>query len=62
MSGGETDKLYVAGCDPQMQYKMFRDAFDAVGFDKSQHFALDIRNKTTEEAVEAVKQLASENS
>ena len=40
---------------------MFRDAFEAAGFDKAKHFALDIRNKTTEEAVEAIKQLAEEN-
>ena len=34
---------------------MFRDAFDAVGFDKSRLVSLDIRNKTTQEAVDAVK-------
>ena len=61
LSGGETEKLYVAACDPQMQCKMFRDAFEAVGFDKTKHFALDIRNKTTDEAVEAIKKLAEEN-
>ncbi|MDO9080404.1 MAG: hypothetical protein Q7U44_06345, partial [Desulfuromonadales bacterium] len=61
LSGGETEKLYIAACDPQMQSKMFRDAFDAVGFDKSHYFALDIRNKTTEEAVAAVKKLAADN-
>ncbi|MRR52885.1 MAG: heterodisulfide reductase subunit A-like protein [Deltaproteobacteria bacterium] len=59
LSGGETDKLYVAGCDPRMQSKMFRDAFEAAGFDKEKHVALDIRNKTTEEAVEAVKEMAA---
>ncbi|MCK7490501.1 MAG: hypothetical protein MZW92_00880 [Comamonadaceae bacterium] len=46
LSGGETDKLYIAACDPQMQCKMYRDAFEAVGFDKAHHIALDIRNKT----------------
>jgi heterodisulfide reductase subunit A-like polyferredoxin len=46
LSGGETEKLYVAACDPQMQKKMFRDAFDKVGFDRENHIALDIRNKT----------------
>ncbi len=61
LSGGETEKLYVAACDPQMQCKMFRDAFETTGFDKSRHFALDIRNKTTEEAVEAIKELAKQN-
>jgi hypothetical protein len=38
-----------------MQVKMFRDAFDAAGFDKSSMVSLDIRNKTTEEAIEAIK-------
>jgi heterodisulfide reductase subunit A-like polyferredoxin len=61
LSGGETDKLYVAGCDPRMQGKMFRDAFEAAGFDKEKHVALDIRNKTTEEAVDAIKNMAADN-
>jgi heterodisulfide reductase subunit A-like polyferredoxin len=61
LSGGQTDKLYVAACDPQMQCKMFRDAFDAVGFNKALHIPLDIRNLTTEEAVTAVKELAAKN-
>ncbi len=61
LSGGETGKLYIAACDPQMQCKMFRDAFAAVGFDKTMHIPLDIRNKTTEEAVAAVKKLAADN-
>lgn len=55
LAGKQTDKLYIAGCDPQMQLKMFRDAFDAAGFDKANMVALDIRNKTTEEAIDAVK-------
>ena len=61
LSGGETEKLYIAACDPQMQCKMFRDVFEAVGFDKSRHFPLDIRNKTTDEAVTAIKELAEEH-
>ncbi len=61
LSGGETEKLYVAGCDPRMQEKMFRDAFEAAGFDKEKHVALDIRNKTTEEAVAAIKKMAVGN-
>lgn len=59
LSGGETDTLYVAGCDPRMQGKMFRDAFEEAGFDKDKHVALDIRNKTTEEAVAAIKEMAA---
>jgi heterodisulfide reductase subunit A-like polyferredoxin len=61
LSGGETEKLYIAACDPQMQCKMYRDAFEAVGFDKAHHVALDIRNKTTEEAVATIKELAANN-
>lgn len=61
LSGDETDKLYIAACDPQMQCKMYRDAFEATGFNKTHHFALDIRNKTTEEAVAAIKQLVEQN-
>ena len=40
---------------------MFRDAFEAAGFDKEKHVALDIRNKTTEEAVAAIKEMAANN-
>lgn len=61
LSGGETEKLYIAACDPQMQCKMYRDAFESIGFDKANHIALDIRNKTTEEAVAAIKELAANN-
>lgn len=61
LSGGETDKLYIAACDPQMQSKMFRDAFEAVGFNKANHIALDIRNRDTGEAVSAIKELAANN-
>jgi len=47
--------------DPLMQQKMFRDAFEAVGFDKSKHVPLDIRNKTTEEAIAAIKEAIKNN-
>jgi heterodisulfide reductase subunit A-like polyferredoxin len=55
LAGNETDGLYIAACDPRMQEKMFRDALDAAGFDRSRLVSLDIRNKTTEEAVEAIQ-------
>jgi hypothetical protein len=55
LAGKDADRLYIAACDPRMQEKMFRDAFDAVGFDRSRLVSLDIRNKTTEEAVEGVQ-------
>jgi len=51
------EKLYVAACDPLMQQKMYRDAFESVGFPKEKHIGIDIRNKTTEEAKEAIKKL-----
>jgi heterodisulfide reductase subunit A-like polyferredoxin len=60
LAGKETDRLYIAACDPRMQEKMFRDAFDAAGFDRSRLVPLDIRNKTTEEAVEAIKGMVAQ--
>jgi len=45
----EIDKLFVAGCDPRMQQKMFKDAL------------VDIRNMTTEQAVDAIKKLVQQN-
>ena len=46
-------KLIVAGCAPNMQYKMFRDAFAAAGLDvRADLTPLDIRDMTTDEAVQ----------
>lgn len=48
-------KLVIAGCAPNMQMKLFRDAFEAAGLDvKADLVALDIREMTTDEAVEKV--------
>ena len=59
LTGGETGHLYVAGCDPNMQVKMFRDAFKAAGFDEANTSGVDIRNMTTEQAIEAIKALVA---
>ena len=49
-------KVIVAGCAPNMQYKLFRDAFEGAGMDvKSDLVPIDIRNMTTEEAIEKVR-------
>ena len=48
-------KVIVAGCAPNMQNKMFRDAFAAAGMDVADDLVpLDIRDMTTDEAVEKV--------
>ena len=62
LSGNNIDKLYVAGCHPTMQKKMYRDAFQKAGFNPDNHFGVDIRNMTTEEAVNTIKKLIKENS
>lgn len=54
--GNNIDKLIIAGCDPKMQVKMFRDAFEKAGFDKTKHIGVDIRNMNTEQALEAITQ------
>ncbi len=59
LTGGETDELYVAGCDPTMQVKMFRDALDASRFSKEHIHGVDIRNMSTEQAVDSIKTLVS---
>ncbi|GAA5343785.1 MAG: hypothetical protein canaca05_12990 [Anaerolineaceae bacterium] len=56
------EQLIIAGCDPVMQSKMFRDAFREAGFDTSHHFAADIRNMQTEQAIDAIKNLITVNS
>ncbi|MCD6079846.1 MAG: hypothetical protein B6D53_01210 [Candidatus Omnitrophica bacterium 4484_49] len=53
-------KYVIGACDPKMQRKMFKDAFAEAGgnFDE-QVIALDLRNMTTEEAINKVKEALS---
>lgn len=54
-------KVVVAGCAPNMQYKLFRDAFRNAGMDeKSDLVPLDIRDLSTVEAIERVRDALSE--
>jgi heterodisulfide reductase subunit A-like polyferredoxin len=54
-------KLVIAGCAPNMQMKLFRDAFEAAGMDiKTDMVPLDIREMTTDEAVEKVSKALSD--
>jgi heterodisulfide reductase subunit A-like polyferredoxin len=47
--------LVVAACAPNMQYKMFRDAFTDQGMDvKKDMTPLDIRDMSTDQAIEKV--------
>jgi heterodisulfide reductase subunit A-like polyferredoxin len=57
LKGTDLDVLYVAGCDPTMQSKMFRDSFAAAGFDDSRRIGVDVRNKTTEEVETMIREL-----
>ena len=57
LKGTDLDILYVAGCDPLMQTKMFKDSFSAIGFDISKLVGIDVRNKTTEEVEARVSDL-----
>jgi len=50
-------KVVVGACAPNMQFKMFRDAFKEAGLDiKTDLVALDIRDMTTEDAVKKVEE------
>jgi len=60
LSGAKVDRLYVAGCDPNMQRKMFRDAFDAVDFSRRNHIGIEIRNLDTNGAYEVIKRTIME--
>lgn len=54
-------KVIIGGCAPNMQYKMFRDAFGEAGMDiKEDMVPLDIRDMTTEAAIEKVAQALKE--
>jgi hypothetical protein len=47
--------LVIAGCAPNMQYKLFRDAFAGQSMDvKTDMIPLDIREMTTDEAFDKV--------
>ena len=50
--------MYIIGaCDPRMQKKMFRDAFEKAGISFDQQvIPLDLRAMSTEKALEKVKQ------
>lgn len=61
MANKDIEKVFVAGCAQTMQRKMFKEAFEKAGFDPKNHFGVDIRNMTTEEAASTVKQLIQEN-
>ena len=60
LANKDTDMLYVAGCDPVMQSKMFRDAFESAGFDRIKHKGVDIRNMDTVAAIEVIKKTINE--
>jgi len=51
----------VAGCDPKMQRKMYKDALAEAGcnFDE-QVFPIDLRNIPTEEAMQKIKTFVEE--
>jgi heterodisulfide reductase subunit A-like polyferredoxin len=54
-------KLVIAGCAPNMQMKLFRDAFETAGMDiKTDMVPLDIREMSTDEAVEKVSKALAE--
>ena len=61
LEGDGTDQLFVAGCDPQMQIKMYRDAFAAAGFDADRFHGVEIRNMDTDQAIATIKQTIAEN-
>ncbi|MFI5107288.1 MAG: hypothetical protein ACHP78_00415 [Terriglobales bacterium] len=52
------DAIYIIGaCDPRMQKKMFRDAFEKAGIDfEKQTVPLDLRSMPTDKAIEKVKE------
>ena len=56
------DTFYiVAGCDPKMQRKMYKDSLAEVDcdFDK-QIFPIDLRNTPTEQAMQKIKSFIEE--
>jgi len=54
----KNDGLYIIGaCDPKMQRKMMKEAFEAAGADfEKAVIPLDLRNLSTEEAIKKVRE------
>ena len=51
------EKFVIGACDPRMQKKMFRDAFEKAGLSFDEHvIALDLRTLTTEQAMAKVRE------
>ncbi|MDI3474920.1 MAG: hypothetical protein PWQ79_750 [Thermococcaceae archaeon] len=61
-NGEDIEKLFVAGCDPVMQKKMFGWTFKELGFDDHKFIGVEIRNMTTEEAIQAIDEAMSVDS
>jgi heterodisulfide reductase subunit A-like polyferredoxin len=55
LKGISGDEIIVAGCDPLMQKKMFKDVFIENNFDPSKLKGVDIRNLDTQQAVNAIE-------
>ncbi|MBS7641920.1 MAG: hypothetical protein QW374_00930 [Candidatus Bathyarchaeia archaeon] len=53
---GPTDIVYIiGGCDPRMQRRLFREAFESKKLDMDRNLvSLDLRNMSTEEAMRKV--------
>jgi heterodisulfide reductase subunit A-like polyferredoxin len=48
-------KVVIGGCAPNMQNKLFRDAFQASGLDITKDLVpIDVRDMTTDQAIEKV--------
>lgn len=60
LKNNDVEKIYVAGCDPSMQKKMYKDAMKEVGFNLDNHKGIDIRNMSTEQAVDSIKKLLND--
>ncbi len=51
------ERFVIGACDPRMQKKMFRDAFEKAGLSFDEHvIPLDLRTLTTEQAMSKVKE------
>ena len=55
------ERYVIGACDPRMQKKMFRDAFEKAGISFDQQVVpLDLRAISTEQAIEKVRQAFAE--
>lgn len=61
LKGADVERLFVAGCDPHMQKKMFKEAIKETGFNPDNHIGIEVRSMKTEDVIEKIKSVINKS-